>query len=399
MLFVTMPTLSHFRNLVQVADTARAMGHEVRFASSAKLLPTISDYGFDGVSYRPDPDPARVPVGVPDVHSGRSLGFPLGSVRYILGKRPVEAVHRLSAIIERWQADLVVRDSTEVIAALAAARVRVPRAAVVAVPLSVLPPQRAFLGEVIDTLNRSLDTGGTDLTGAGDLAVADPLPPLFYQGWGQRPPTVVAFAHQNVVGPSDLTPPWLSALPRRPTIFVCFGAIVEAGLARLLRILRAVAAQPFEANVIVAAGNSYSDDLCRLARRYVPDVIIERFLPQCAILPAVSLMITHGGITSVKEAASVGVPMVLVPRANDCFATAKRCADLGLGILMKDTASSTELAAAISSAMRGPQTRAAVAAFRQEMASLPPVHRVVERFERAVRKGRQSGDDRVFECA
>jgi UDP:flavonoid glycosyltransferase YjiC (YdhE family) len=222
---------------------------------------------------------------------------------------------------------------------------------------------------------------------ADDVVIADSLPPVFYAGWRPRPPGVVPFLHRDAVGPADAAPDWLAALPPRPTIYVSFGSFLEAGAARLLRILRAIAHLPVQANVIVAAGNSTSDALVGMARRYIPDVVIEPFLPQCAILRAASLLVTHAGITSIKEAVTAGVPMVLVPMGNDTDAVADRCAQLELGVRVRHTSPPAELARALSHALGSGRIHTAVNALRDEMLALPPIDRLVERLARSATAG------------
>ncbi|MEN3305292.1 MAG: hypothetical protein V7603_1494 [Micromonosporaceae bacterium] len=384
MLLVTMPTLSHFHHLVPVATAARALGHEVTFASSDRFVPTIARYGFDAVGYRPHPDPEAPPRGVANLRSSESLSFPEPSVCYMLGQRPLSAVHRLTALITHTRVHLVVRDSTELIAALAADRVGVPHAAVTTSPLSVLPAQRALLAEMMAAVRQRMRG---PYTRTDDLAIGDDLPPVVYAAWGPRPRTIVPFAHSTVVRPAEVVPAWLGALPPRPTIYIAFGTTVEAGTARLLRILRAIASQPVRTNVIVAGGRSATDVLRGLARRYLPDVVIEPFLPQRAILRTASLMVTHGGITSVKEALAAGVPMVFVPTVNDTSVIAERCAQLGLGVRVAGTSSSAELARAIAHVLDSDSIRRMVRAFRDEMASMPPVDHFVERLAQLVPTG------------
>jgi UDP:flavonoid glycosyltransferase YjiC (YdhE family) len=63
-----------------------------------------------------------------------------------------------------------------------------------------------------------------------------------------------------------------------------------------------------------------------------PDnVFIASVAPQVEVLKRASLMISHGGVTGVKESAFMGVPMLLMPVYYDEFGNAARVVYHGLG--------------------------------------------------------------------
>jgi zeaxanthin glucosyltransferase len=62
--------------------------------------------------------------------------------------------------------------------------------------------------------------------------------------------------------------------------------------------------------------------------------VVERHLPQVALLEHTDVFINHGGNGSVTEAAAVGVPMVVLPFSTDQFAGAAAIERAGLGRAM-----------------------------------------------------------------
>ncbi|XP_063990323.1 UDP-glycosyltransferase UGT5-like [Diachasmimorpha longicaudata] len=69
-----------------------------------------------------------------------------------------------------------------------------------------------------------------------------------------------------------------------------------------------------------------------------PDnVMIKKWLPQAAILghPNVKCYLAHGGLLGVSEAASAGVPMVIVPMYGDQFNNAAAARSRGVAIVLK----------------------------------------------------------------
>jgi len=61
------------------------------------------------------------------------------------------------------------------------------------------------------------------------------------------------------------------------------------------------------------------------------NVLIAAHAPQVEVLKRASLMVSHGGVTGVKESAFMGVPMLLIPVYYDEFGNAARVVYHGLG--------------------------------------------------------------------
>ena len=70
----------------------------------------------------------------------------------------------------------------------------------------------------------------------------------------------------------------------------------------------------------------------------VPDnVVVRPSVPQLDVLERASVFVTHGGMNSVMEALWFGVPMVVVPQMAEQAMTARRVAELGLGLTLEKT--------------------------------------------------------------
>jgi UDP:flavonoid glycosyltransferase YjiC (YdhE family) len=98
------------------------------------------------------------------------------------------------------------------------------------------------------------------------------------------------------------------------------------------------------------------------------------YTPHDELFDQASAVITHAGWGAVSRALVRGLPLVLVPIANDQFYIADRCAELGLGIALRpERASATELRAAIQDVLWQPGYRAAATEFAAELRSAPPL--------------------------
>src|SRR5690606_4443087 len=85
------------------------------------------------------------------------------------------------------------------------------------------------------------------------------------------------------------------------------------------------------ARVVLACGKRISDDALKSAPS---SFVVARSVPQLDVLERASVFVTHGGMGSVMEALYFGVPMVVVPHNFEQGVTAKRVAELGLGVAL-----------------------------------------------------------------
>ena len=62
------------------------------------------------------------------------------------------------------------------------------------------------------------------------------------------------------------------------------------------------------------------------------NISIFSYVPQTQLLPDVDIFITHGGINSVQEGVSAGIPLIVIPQKYDQFDNAKRIEELEAGL-------------------------------------------------------------------
>jgi UDP:flavonoid glycosyltransferase YjiC (YdhE family) len=80
--------------------------------------------------------------------------------------------------------------------------------------------------------------------------------------------------------------------------------------------------------VIVTGGGA---DISRF-KTVTSNIILTEFAPQLKLLEISSLMITHGGINSIKECIYFGVPLILYPQIRDQTQNAARVMYHKLGV-------------------------------------------------------------------
>jgi MGT family glycosyltransferase len=179
----------------------------------------------------------------------------------------------------------------------------------------------------------------------------------------------------------------LSQLPDRPTVYVTLGTIfnTESGdlFSRVLSGLR-----EFEATVVVTVGRNIDPE------RFGPqpdNVRIERYIPQSVLLPHCDLVVNHGGSGSVIGALAHGVPLVLLPMGADQLPNARRCVQLGVGVMLDAVrATPRSVRDAASALISDANAREAAARIRDECASLPGPAAVMPPLEKLVERRRSS---------
>jgi len=162
----------------------------------------------------------------------------------------------------------------------------------------------------------------------------------------------------------------------RPTVYVTLGTVFSRAPAAnsvFTAVLAALRDEPV--NLIVTVGRD--NDPAQFGPQ-PPNVHIERFIPQSALLPHCDLVVHHGGFSTVTGALNAGLPMVVIPISADQPYNAACCTALGVGVVIEpDSVSPEAIRAAVREVMDTPSYRQKAEHVRDEMAALPgPEHGV-----------------------
>lgn len=375
----------HAEPLVPVADAVRSAGHSVAFAGDERFLPALRDRGFSTftVDRSAAVPPSRLALVTPDqLHEERVIQ------RHYAG---AVARHRLAPYAElcrRWQSDVVVRDEADFAAAVVAERLGIGRAVVLVLatgglvrPDVVAGPLSALRGEVGLGPDPTLAALYADLVLSPFLpSFRDPDFPLPTRPHHYRPP------------PSEQPrPSWWNELGDRPIVYLTLGTVfpLESGdlFERALEGLR---------QLPVAVVATVGPDLDPGDLPAQPEhVRLHRWLPQDALLPHVSLVVSHGGSGTVAAALRAGLPQLVLGLGADQLVNARRVAQLGLGWSLDPvTATATQIGKAAAELLHDPQVRSAATRCRAEAAALPPVDSVVDLLERLSPRSRPAAAHR-----
>jgi UDP:flavonoid glycosyltransferase YjiC (YdhE family) len=134
----------------------------------------------------------------------------------------------------------------------------------------------------------------------------------------------VRFLGPLLGGLQEAAPAFLRERPSQKLVVVSYGTV----FARRAVDLRAVARSFHDSDwmVVLATGGVPVEALGRLPG----NVFAASSIPQAGLVRHADVLVTHGGMNSVLEAASAGVPMLLAPRSREQRGTAARLTELGV---------------------------------------------------------------------
>jgi len=131
--------------------------------------------------------------------------------------------------------------------------------------------------------------------------------------------------------PTEAEFPW-EKLDGRPIVYASLGTVASRRNRQVLeRIAAACAEMPVQ---LVLSRGRWSDQQGRSGEdlKLLGEPLVVDYVPQVQLLDRTSVMVNHGGINSVMEALSAGVPQVVCPRENDQMGTAARAVRAGVAL-------------------------------------------------------------------
>jgi UDP:flavonoid glycosyltransferase YjiC (YdhE family) len=359
----------HFHPLTPLARAFADDGHEVAFATapSQRERAEAAGFAFHAAGIEPGERLARA-----GAHRAEILELPPDERRafiYPLLFGSIDApakIDELRSIVSTWRPDLVVHDSCDLAAPLAAAERDLPSVHH-SFGRMVPPAIVAGAGPVTEPLWRAAGLAPEPYAGMFRGIYVDIAPPSFQTETVPAGVRVEPLRSASLDAPAtERAPNWLEHLPDRPTVYATLGTVHnDLSVFRLL--LEAFA--EVDCNVIATIGRN--KDPAELAP--IPDnARVERYISQALILPHASVVVSHGGSGSTLAALAHGLPILFVPQGADQFENAAQVQALGAGVRLMPN----ELT--VSSARAGLESILADASFRErardvaeEIASMP----------------------------
>ncbi|MEU5264916.1 nucleotide disphospho-sugar-binding domain-containing protein [Amycolatopsis sp. NPDC021455] len=371
LLFTSLGSFGHTFPLVPLAVAARDAGHDVVFATSEDFLPQLTKAGLEtaaaglaisaafGQAFAESgpPGPRRPPGDIPP-----EVLFPI--VGKVFGElMPRRFVADLLPLFEHVRPDLVVSEAANSGGAFAAMKAGIPVVAHGFGRVSSDDPMALKIREAIRAHGAELGVEvGEDLSFGGpfiDICPESVQEPGFVARTRRVPLRPVGWSE-----PGELP---AGVLDRsRPLVYLTLGtAMGHAGV-----LTEAIAGlSGLDVDVLVATGPSLADGVLG---EVPPNVRIEKWVPQAALLPHVDLVVHHGGSGTTLGAFGAGLPQLLLPQGADQFSNAEAVLAAGVGdrLLGADVTADT-VATKARTLLTDSSVRDATQALAAEVAAMP----------------------------
>ena len=382
-LFTSIRNASHFLPLVPFIDACRRVGHDVAVAAPPDLAPRVEATGAAFFPFGHPGDQGLRPYWqrMREVPQDEVPRVAIGEI--FAGLCAETALPGLLETMERWRPAIVVRESQEYAALVAAQKRNIPHARVAISARGAEAEVAAFAGPHLDVHRKSVglapDPNGDRIRDEHALTL---FPPSF-EGPDAAPPTSRTSRFRAVRAPAPPLPAWWGARSD-PFVYITLGTVIGtiAELGQSYRMaLDAVADLPVRA--LLTTGAELSPDTLG---PIPPNVHVERFVPQDEVIPHAAALLCHGGSGTVQGALAAGVPMVVAPVFADQPFNARCLAAAGAALALPTaTATAGQARAALVRVLEEPSFRAAAERFAREIAALPAIDDAGRELERLAR--------------
>ncbi len=317
------PGVGHLHPAARLASSLTQAGHEVAVASAPSFTPDIEAFGLTAFPAGRDWTEAAVDRTFPGFTEMQGLE----QVRIFAELAGQGIVDDLVEIGRRWHLDVIVRETFEWGGWMAAELMDLPHAVMsigIGVPREIVQVMAGdLLGEMPGRYglppDPELERSERYLYLVGSPGSLDPpgLP---------RGPTHRRIRPLVLEAKSEALPQLPSPPKVRPLVHATLGTVFNKKARLLQAIVDALADE--NVDLIVSVGRDGRPD------ELIPatNARIERFVSHPDLLPQCDLLISHGGHGTAMAAASVGVPVCLMPISADQPLTSVGYASTGAAI-------------------------------------------------------------------
>jgi UDP:flavonoid glycosyltransferase YjiC (YdhE family) len=366
-LFTSNPGFGHVHPMVPLARALAGRGHEIRWAVAPEACGRVRAAGFEpfpaglgGGERRAEFDRCLAAVSSlpPDQRPDRLFPAFFGEVC----TGPM--LDDLLPMVDSWRPALIVNDASELAAPLAGRLRGVPH---VTHAFGALLPERrvAAAGAVVAPLWRAHGLTPDPYAGSYNHPYLDIYPPSMRFGSYHHVPEVQALRPVpfDAAGDEPVDP---VTAGERPLVYVTFGTVfndphlfgaVMAAVGRL------------DVDVLVTVG-PVADP--RALGEVPPNVRVERYVPQTAVLPHCAAVASHAGSGTFLAALGLGIPQLCLPQAADQFINATQGAACGAALTLAPAeATADAIADALGRLLAQPVYAASARMVAEEMAAMP----------------------------
>jgi len=367
-LFSSTSGAGHLGPLVPYAQALARLGHEVLVSSSEGASAALQRAGLAHARVAdPNDEEAKafwVRMDAAKGDDAQALAWREG----FSGLLARSAMPALQQTIGDWRPDLIVRESAEFAALVAAERAAIPHARVAVHSGGFEAWGSTHVIESLDALRRA---AGLDPDGGAALRAEKVFTafPASLDGDVTAPGGQATFrvaASRGTAVSAKGTPAW-AATNGLPFVYATLGTVSgrsERVRAAYREILEAIGTLPVTA--LLTTGPVMTME----ALGTIPDnVTVKDFVPQAEVFPHAAAVVCHGGSGTLLGGLALGLPVIVVPLFADQPYNARAVKDAGAGVavLRPDAAS---LRSAIQRVLNDASLRAGAGRIADEMATM-----------------------------
>ncbi len=323
------PGFGHIHPMMPLALALGGRGHQVRWAVAADACARVEAAGFEAF-----------PAGLAGPARRAAFERCLGEVKSLAPERRPDRMFPaffgeactppmlddLLPVIDDWRPALVVNDASELAAPLAAQLSGVPH--VTHAFGALLPEHRvAAAAEAVAPLWQAHGLDPRPYAGSYEHAYLDIYPPSLRFGSYDHVPHVQPLRPVPFDAVAGDTGEPVSA-GDRPLVYVTFGTVFNhPGL--FAAVIDGVARH--DVDVLVTVGPE--TDPAALGA-VPPNVRVAGYLPQTAVLPQCTAVVSHAGSGTFLASLGLGIPQLCLPQAADQFINAGQGAAAGAALAL-----------------------------------------------------------------
>jgi UDP:flavonoid glycosyltransferase YjiC (YdhE family) len=369
-LFCSTAGAGHFLPMVAFIRSCIHAGHDVLVAApegfGTSVQPTGAPFWPVGVPSPADLD--AVFSRLPSLPREEANGLVIGEVFARLDAEA--ALPRLCEAITTWRPDVVIRESAELGAALAAELHGVPQ---IRIGIGLVSMEEVMFGYAAANFERLRLANG--LPSDPDLIRLRETPYCTYFPASMED----AVDYPGLLRFRD--PAWATAQarPERPFVYVTFGSVAGSIPPVAAAYGEAVAAvADLDADVLLTIGR-HTDPA--MLGTVPPNVRVEAWVDQASVLGKAAAVVCHGGGGSTIGALAAGAPLALVPLFSaDQYINAAQVASVGAGVVA--TPDAAAIHSALNTVLTGQSYQDSSAAVAAELAGQLSTDEAPERFSR-----------------
>ncbi len=359
------PAYGHLLPMLPLVRAAQRAGHDVVVSSGSDLAPVLDELGVashrSGLtlaeSYGRLPDYTTISALPPEEQAGFAA-------RHLFGAGAVDRARDLAAFVDEWRPDLVVHDTLELGSPTVAAERGIPHVTHGYGPM--VPDSDRFAAVLGSTIAAAeLPDPVVAVLAAPYLDVCPPgLRGTVPYPW----PTTIPLqpsAGEAAADGSDV--PDLSDLPHPDTVYVTLGTIMNQAAG----VFRAVidGCRDLPVNLVVTTGPGFDPELIG---PLPASVRTAPFLPQAALLPLCTAVVSHAGAGTMLGALCHGLPQLCLPQGTDQPSNTAALLPTGAAVaLQPDETTADAVAAAMTRLLGEASFREAAERLRHEIEAMP----------------------------